>query len=87
MFGGEELYKTNLSTRKCSPIPNVKRTEAFAERQPRDQTPPCRNISTSRNFCLYICYDLSPVIYQELATSMPRRVAVVLRVKCDAMRY
>ncbi|GBL85036.1 Transposable element Tc1 transposase [Araneus ventricosus] len=48
------------------------------ERQLRAQTPPCPNISTLRDSCLDIWYNLSPVMYQKLVASMPRRVAAVL---------
>ncbi|GBO44314.1 hypothetical protein AVEN_150192-1 [Araneus ventricosus] len=36
------------------------------ERQLRAQTPPCPNISTLRDCCLDIWYNLSPVMYQDL---------------------
>ncbi|GBL90889.1 hypothetical protein AVEN_189496-1, partial [Araneus ventricosus] len=49
------------------------------ERQLRAQTPPCPNISTLRDRCLDIWYNLSPVMYQKLVVSMPRRVAAVLK--------
>ncbi|GBO20954.1 hypothetical protein AVEN_109678-1 [Araneus ventricosus] len=42
------------------------------ERQLRTQTPPCPNISTLRDLCLYIWYNLSPVLYQKLVASMPQ---------------
>ncbi|GFU42358.1 transposase domain containing protein, partial [Nephila pilipes] len=51
------------------------------ERQLRIQRPPIRNISDLPDRCLNICYNLSPVIYQELVASMPRRVEAVLRAK------
>lgn len=57
------------------------------ERQLRAQTPPCPNISTLRDRCLDIWYNLSPVMYQELVASMPRRVAAVLQAKGGATRY
>ncbi|GBM75942.1 hypothetical protein AVEN_125348-1 [Araneus ventricosus] len=42
------------------------------ERQLTAQTPPCPNISTLRDCCLDIWYNLSPVMYQKLVASMPR---------------
>ncbi|GBM05610.1 hypothetical protein AVEN_202244-1 [Araneus ventricosus] len=42
------------------------------EQQLRAQTPPCSNISTFRDRCLDIWYNLSPVTYQKLVVSMPR---------------
>ncbi|GBM45216.1 hypothetical protein AVEN_63828-1 [Araneus ventricosus] len=57
------------------------------EWQLRAQTPPCPNISTLRDRCLDICYNLSPVMYQKLVASMPRRVAAVLKAKGGATRY
>ncbi|GBM51956.1 hypothetical protein AVEN_194253-1 [Araneus ventricosus] len=57
------------------------------ERQLRAQTPPCPNISTLRDSCLDIWCNLSPVMYQKLVASMPRRVAAVLKVKGGATRY
>ncbi|GBO44027.1 Transposable element Tc1 transposase, partial [Araneus ventricosus] len=39
------------------------------ERQLRAQTPPCPNISTLRDRCLDIWYNLSPVMYQKLVAS------------------
>ncbi|GBN66923.1 hypothetical protein AVEN_67927-1 [Araneus ventricosus] len=42
------------------------------ERQLRAQTPPCPNISTLRDRCLDIWYNLFPVMYQKLMTSIPR---------------
>ncbi|GBO46691.1 Transposable element Tc1 transposase [Araneus ventricosus] len=58
------------------------------ERQLRAQTPPpCPNISTLRDRCLDIWYNLSPVMYQKLVASMPRRVAAVLKAKGGATRY
>ncbi|GBL94520.1 Transposable element Tc1 transposase [Araneus ventricosus] len=56
------------------------------ERQLRAQTPPCPNISTLRDRCLDIWYNLSPVMYQKLVASMPRRVVAVLKAKGDAIR-
>ncbi|GBL95667.1 hypothetical protein AVEN_251805-1 [Araneus ventricosus] len=47
------------------------------ERQHRAQAPPCPNISTLLDRCLDIWYNLSPVMYQKLVASMPRRVATV----------
>ncbi|GFT33790.1 transposase domain containing protein [Nephila pilipes] len=47
----------------------------------RVQRPPIRNISDLRDRCLNIWYNLSPVIYQGLVASMPRRVEAVLRSK------
>ncbi|GBM88010.1 hypothetical protein AVEN_185943-1 [Araneus ventricosus] len=44
------------------------------ERQLRAQTPPCPNISTLRDRCLDMWYNLSPVMYQKLVASVPRRV-------------
>ncbi|GBM73490.1 hypothetical protein AVEN_6812-1 [Araneus ventricosus] len=57
------------------------------ERQFRAQTPPWPNISTLRDRCLDIWYNLSPVMYQKLVASVPRRVAAVLKAKGDATRY
>ncbi|GBN52868.1 hypothetical protein AVEN_183488-1 [Araneus ventricosus] len=57
------------------------------EGQLRDQTPPCLNISTLRNRYLDIWYNLSPVIYQKLVASMPRRVAAILKAKGGSTRY
>ncbi|GBN36960.1 hypothetical protein AVEN_127471-1 [Araneus ventricosus] len=57
------------------------------ERQLRAQTPPCPNISTLRDRCLDIWYNLSPVMYQKLVASIPRRVAAVLKAKGGATRY
>ncbi|GBN26380.1 hypothetical protein AVEN_94260-1 [Araneus ventricosus] len=57
------------------------------ERQLRAQTPPCPNISTLRDRCLDIWYNLSPVMYQKLVASMPRRVAAVLKAKGGVTRY
>ncbi|GBN67386.1 hypothetical protein AVEN_206033-1 [Araneus ventricosus] len=57
------------------------------ERQLRAQTPPCPNISTLRYRCLDIWYNLSPVMYQKLVASMPRRVVAVLKAKGGATRY
>ncbi|GFU46003.1 transposase domain containing protein [Nephila pilipes] len=42
------------------------------------QRPPIRNISDLRDRCLNIWYNLSPIIYQGLVASMPRRVEAVL---------
>ncbi|GFU18556.1 transposase domain containing protein [Nephila pilipes] len=50
-------------------------------RQLRVQRPPIRNISDLRDRCLNIWDNLSPVIYQGLVASMPRRVEAVLRAK------
>ncbi|GFT43722.1 transposase domain containing protein [Nephila pilipes] len=50
-------------------------------RQLRVQRPPIRNISGLRDRCLNIWYNLSPVIYQGLVASMPRRVEAVLSAK------
>ncbi|GFT03591.1 transposase domain containing protein [Nephila pilipes] len=50
-------------------------------RQLRVQRPPIRNISDLRDRCLKVWYNLSPVIYQGLMASMPRRVEAVLRAK------
>ncbi|GBM94877.1 hypothetical protein AVEN_204436-1 [Araneus ventricosus] len=47
------------------------------ERQLRAQTPPSLNISTLRDRYLGIWYNLSPVMYQKLVASLPRRVAAV----------
>ncbi|GBO00583.1 Transposable element Tc1 transposase [Araneus ventricosus] len=41
------------------------------ERQLRAQTPPCPHISTLRDRCLDIWYNLSPIMYQKLLASMP----------------
>ncbi|GBN76504.1 Transposable element Tc1 transposase [Araneus ventricosus] len=57
------------------------------EGQLRAQTPPCPNISTLRDRCLDIWYNLSPVMYQKLVASMPRRVAAFLKAKGGAKRY
>ncbi|GBM76678.1 hypothetical protein AVEN_48800-1 [Araneus ventricosus] len=57
------------------------------ERQLRAQTPPCPNISTLRDLCLDIWYNLSPVMYQKFVASMPRRVAAVLKAKEGATCY
>ncbi|GBM26206.1 Transposable element Tc1 transposase [Araneus ventricosus] len=57
------------------------------ERQLRAQTPPCPNISTLRDRYLDIWYNLSPVMYQKLVASMPRRVTAVLKGKGGATRY
>ncbi|GBL74628.1 hypothetical protein AVEN_235527-1 [Araneus ventricosus] len=57
------------------------------KQQLRPQTPPCPNISTLRDRCLDIWYNLSPVMYQKLVVSMPRRVAAVLKAKGGAMHY
>ncbi|GBN20628.1 hypothetical protein AVEN_229403-1 [Araneus ventricosus] len=57
------------------------------ERQHRAQTPPCPNISTLRDSCLDIWYNLSSVMYQKLVVSMPKRVAAVLKAKGGATRY
>ncbi|GBM97547.1 hypothetical protein AVEN_246226-1 [Araneus ventricosus] len=57
------------------------------ERQLRAQTPPCPNVSTLRNRCLDICYNVSPVMYQTLVASIPRRVAAVWKAKGGAKRY
>ncbi|GBN47499.1 hypothetical protein AVEN_105899-1 [Araneus ventricosus] len=51
------------------------------ERQLRAQTPPCPNISTLRDRCLNIWYNLSAVMYQKPVASMPRRVAAVFKAK------
>ncbi|GFU18856.1 uncharacterized protein NPIL_665821 [Nephila pilipes] len=56
-------------------------------RQLRVQRPPIRNISDLRDRCLNILYNLSPVIYQGLVASMPRRVEAVLRAKGGTTRY
>ncbi|GBM99997.1 Transposable element Tc1 transposase [Araneus ventricosus] len=47
------------------------------ERQLRVQTPQCPNISTLRDRCLDIWYNLSAVMYHKLVASMPRRVEAV----------
>ncbi|GBM76409.1 Transposable element Tc1 transposase [Araneus ventricosus] len=57
------------------------------ERKLRAQTPPCPNISTLRDLCLDIWYNLSPVMYQKFVVSMPRRVVAVLKAKGGATRY
>ncbi|GBM40355.1 hypothetical protein AVEN_85411-1 [Araneus ventricosus] len=57
------------------------------EWQLRAQTPPCANISTLRDRCLDIWYNLSPVMNQKLLASTPRRVAAVLKAKGGATRY
>ncbi|GBM27827.1 hypothetical protein AVEN_119284-1 [Araneus ventricosus] len=57
------------------------------ERQLRAQTPACPNISTLRDRCLDIWYNLSPDMYQKLVASMPRRVAAVSKAKGGATRY
>ncbi|GFT93664.1 transposase domain containing protein [Nephila pilipes] len=50
-------------------------------RQLRVQRPAIRNISDLHDRCLNIWYNLSPVMYQGLVASMPRRVEAVLRAK------
>ncbi|GFT95307.1 transposase domain containing protein [Nephila pilipes] len=55
--------------------------------QLRVQRPPIRNISDLRDRCLNIWYNLSPVIYQGLVASMPRRVEAVLLAKGGPTRY
>ncbi|GBN88433.1 Transposable element Tc1 transposase [Araneus ventricosus] len=50
------------------------------ERQLRAQTPLCPNISTLRDRCLDIWYNLSPVKHQKL-------VAAILKAKGGATRY
>ncbi|GBM34427.1 Transposable element Tcb2 transposase [Araneus ventricosus] len=45
------------------------------------------NISTLRDRCLDIWYNLSPVTYQKLVASRSRRVATVLKAKGRATRY
>ncbi|GBN96912.1 hypothetical protein AVEN_125715-1 [Araneus ventricosus] len=57
------------------------------ERQPRAQTPPRPNISSLRDRYLDIWYNLSPVMHQKLAASIPRRVAAVSKAKGGATRY
>ncbi|GBL78944.1 Transposable element Tc1 transposase [Araneus ventricosus] len=57
------------------------------ERQLRAQTPQCPIISTLRDHCLDIWYNLSPVMCQKLVASMLRRVAAVLKAKEGATRY
>ncbi|GBN34644.1 hypothetical protein AVEN_97129-1 [Araneus ventricosus] len=57
------------------------------ERHLRSQTPSFPNISTLRDRYLDIWYNLSPVIYQKLVASMPRRVAAILKAKGGATRY
>ncbi|GBM95048.1 hypothetical protein AVEN_117609-1 [Araneus ventricosus] len=57
------------------------------ERQLRAQTPPCPNISTLRDRCLYIWYNLSAVMYQKLVVFMPSRVAAILKAKGGETRY
>ncbi|GBM80976.1 hypothetical protein AVEN_156793-1 [Araneus ventricosus] len=57
------------------------------ERQLRAQTPPSPNISTLRDRCLDIWYNLSPVMYKNLVACMPTRVAAVLKVKGGATCY
>ncbi|GBN25451.1 Transposable element Tcb1 transposase [Araneus ventricosus] len=57
------------------------------EQQLRAQTPPCPKISTLRDRCLDIWYNLSPVMYQALVASLPTRVAAVLKAKEGATRY
>ncbi|GFS63807.1 transposase domain containing protein [Nephila pilipes] len=52
----------------------------------RVQRPPIRNISDLSD-CLNIWYNLSPVIYQGLVASMPRRVEAVLRAKGRIQKY
>ncbi|GFT16147.1 transposase domain containing protein [Nephila pilipes] len=56
-------------------------------RQLRVQRPPIRNISDLRDRCLNIWYNLSPVIYQGLVTSMPRRVEAVLHAKGCTVKF
>ncbi|GFU10032.1 transposase domain containing protein [Nephila pilipes] len=55
-------------------------------RQLRIQRPPIRNTSALRDRCLNIWYNLSPVIYQGLVASMPRRVEAVLRAKGEEIK-
>ncbi|GBN73951.1 hypothetical protein AVEN_83262-1 [Araneus ventricosus] len=57
------------------------------EQQLRAQTPPCKNISTLRDRCLDIWYNLSPVMYQKLVASMLMRVVAVLKAKGGAACY
>ncbi|GBM33762.1 hypothetical protein AVEN_47057-1 [Araneus ventricosus] len=57
------------------------------QRQFRAQNPPYPNISTLRDRCLEIWYNLSPVMYQKFLASIPWRVAAVLKVKGGATRY
>ncbi|GFU09566.1 hypothetical protein NPIL_108791, partial [Nephila pilipes] len=49
--------------------------------QLRVQRLPIHNIWDLSNRCLNIWYNLSPVIYQGLVASMPRRVEAVLHAK------
>ncbi|GBM40613.1 hypothetical protein AVEN_27198-1 [Araneus ventricosus] len=57
------------------------------DQQLRAQTPPCPNISTLRDRCLDIWYNLSPVMCQKLVASMFGRVAAVLKARGGATRY
>ncbi|GBL70880.1 hypothetical protein AVEN_73726-1 [Araneus ventricosus] len=57
------------------------------ERQLIAQTPPCPNISTLRDRCLDIWYNLSPVMYEKRVASMLRRVAAALKAKRGTTRY
>ncbi|GBL99854.1 hypothetical protein AVEN_162851-1 [Araneus ventricosus] len=57
------------------------------EQQLRAQTPPYPNISILHDRCLDIWYNPSPVMYQKLVASMPRRVAAVLKAKGGTMHY
>ncbi|GFU38478.1 transposase domain containing protein [Nephila pilipes] len=56
-------------------------------RQFRVPRPPIRNILDLSDRCLNIWYNLSPVIYQGIVASMPRRVEAVLRAKDGPTRY
>lgn len=60
---------------------------ALIERQLKDQTPTCLNISTLHNSCFDIWYSLSPMIYQEFVASMIRQVSAILLAKGDAMLF
>ncbi|GBN93215.1 hypothetical protein AVEN_133252-1 [Araneus ventricosus] len=45
------------------------------------------HVRTLRDCCLNIWYNLSPVMYQKLVASIPRRDAAVLKAKGGATRY
>ncbi|GFT50123.1 transposase domain containing protein [Nephila pilipes] len=65
-------------TNSLDPIP-IEHIWNIMGRQLRVRRPPIRNISDLLDRCLNIWYNLSPVIYEVLVASMPRRVEAVLR--------
>ncbi|GBN17669.1 hypothetical protein AVEN_275738-1 [Araneus ventricosus] len=79
-----QLMSSPPNSPDLNPMENI---SDVMERLLRAQTPPCPNISTLRDRCLDIWYNLSPVMYQKLVASMPRRVAAVLKAKGGATRY